>query len=192
MAINKVIYGGETLLDLTGDTVTADKVADGYTFHDKSGALVTGTSTLDSDTSDATATTSEILSGKTAYIRGQKVTGDMTNNGSYKRSISAIGQKVTIPQGYHDGSGYVDILAASQSTIIPSNIREGVNILGVVGTMSGSEGENPQDNKDVTPSNTQQVITPDSGYTCLRQVTVSAIPYTETPNTAGGTTVTIA
>ena len=35
MAINKVIYGGETLIDLTGDTVTADKILSGFTAHDK-------------------------------------------------------------------------------------------------------------------------------------------------------------
>lgn len=33
MAINKVIYGGETLIDLTGDTVTADKILSGFTAH---------------------------------------------------------------------------------------------------------------------------------------------------------------
>ena len=37
MAINKVIYGGETLIDLTGDTVTADKTLSGFTAHDKGG-----------------------------------------------------------------------------------------------------------------------------------------------------------
>lgn len=41
--VNKVIYGNSTLLDLTSDTVSADKVLSGYTFHDKSGASVTGT-----------------------------------------------------------------------------------------------------------------------------------------------------
>ena len=49
MAINKVIYGGETLIDLTSDTVVAEKMLDGYTAHDKSGALITGTCTNDVD-----------------------------------------------------------------------------------------------------------------------------------------------
>lgn len=52
MAINKVIYGGETLIDLTGDTVDASHLLAGYTAHDKSGAVITGTNTFDSDTSD--------------------------------------------------------------------------------------------------------------------------------------------
>lgn len=38
MAINKVIYGGETLIDLTGDTVTADKILSGFTAYDKGGS----------------------------------------------------------------------------------------------------------------------------------------------------------
>ncbi len=61
MAINKVIYGGTTLIDLTSDTATADKVLTGYTFHDKSGAVVDGTCEFDADTSDATAGAAEIL-----------------------------------------------------------------------------------------------------------------------------------
>lgn len=41
--VNKVVYGNTTLLDLTPDTATADKVLSGYTFHDKTGTPVTGT-----------------------------------------------------------------------------------------------------------------------------------------------------
>lgn len=42
MAINKVNYGNNTLIDLTSDTVTADKVLQGYTGHDASGAAFVG------------------------------------------------------------------------------------------------------------------------------------------------------
>lgn len=42
MGINKVQYGNTTLIDLTSDTVTADKLMQGYTAHDKTGALITG------------------------------------------------------------------------------------------------------------------------------------------------------
>lgn len=45
MAINKVIYGGNTLIDLTGDTVAADKLLSGYTAHNKAGVQITGTAT---------------------------------------------------------------------------------------------------------------------------------------------------
>lgn len=43
--VNKVQFGDETLIDLTSDTVTPDKVLQGVTFHDKSGAPQTGTLT---------------------------------------------------------------------------------------------------------------------------------------------------
>ena len=43
MAVSKVVYAGTTLIDLTGDTVTAARLFKGYTAHDKSGAAITGT-----------------------------------------------------------------------------------------------------------------------------------------------------
>ena len=79
--VNKVVIGKETKLDLTADTVTPDKLAKGITAHDKSGAPITGTSTKDADTSDATAAVAEVLNGKTFYARGAKMTGTMPNNG---------------------------------------------------------------------------------------------------------------
>lgn len=45
MAINKIQYGNTVLIDLTSDTVTADKLMQGYTAHDRTGALITGTAT---------------------------------------------------------------------------------------------------------------------------------------------------
>lgn len=192
MAINKVIYGGTTLIDLTSDTVTEDKMLSGYTAHDKSGAQITGTCTYDVDSTDATAAVAEILSGKTAYARGQKLTGTMKNNGAVSGTISSKEEEYTVPLGYHDGSGKVGIDATEQAKIIPENIREGITILGVEGTMSGTEEVKPQA-KTVTPSKKQQVVLPDSeqGYNYLSQVTVNAIPYNESENSAGGTTVTI-
>lgn len=191
MAINKIIYGDDLLLDLTGDTITPSDLAKGVTAHDKSGEPIVGESTKDSDTSDATVAVAEMLAGKTAYARGTKLTGTMPNNGKLTPVISTKTEKVTIPLGFHDGSGFVSINSTEQAKLIPTNIRAGVTILGIEGTMSGSEDEHAQDNKTVTPSKLKQTITPDEGYTCLRQVTVNAIPYVETPNAAGGTTVTI-
>ena len=190
--INKVVYGGNTLIDLTGDDVAASDVLSGKKFHLPSGAAGTGSCTYDADTSDATAVAAEILTGKTAYKNGGKLTGTMPNRGAVTGSITTKAGEYTVPQGYHDGSGKVSISAAEQAKLIAANIREGVTILGVEGSMSGSEDTHPQA-KNVTPTTSQQVITPDSpDYNCLSQVTVAAIPYTETDNAAGGKTVTIA
>ena len=43
MAINKVIYGSQVLIDLTGDTVTADNLLSGFTAHGKNGSPIEGT-----------------------------------------------------------------------------------------------------------------------------------------------------
>lgn len=189
--INKVIYGGNTLIDLTSDTVTADKILSGYTAHAASGAPITGNCTFDADTSDATAAVAEVLTSKTFYKNGDKLTGTMPNRGAVTGTISTVDGTYTIQNGYHDGSGTVGISATEQAKIIAENIRQGVEILGVTGTMSGSEDVNAQ-SKTVTPTTSSQTVTPDTGYNYLSQVTVNAIPYTETDNAAGGKTVTIA
>ena len=169
--VNKVVIGKETKLDLTADTITPDKLAKGITAHDKSGAPITGTSTKDADTS-------------------AKMTGTMPNNGEVNGEISTVSGKYTIPMGFHDGAGGVTIAATEQAKLVPTNIREGVTVLGVKGSMSGSEGMKPQA-KSVTPTFEQQVVLPDKAYNCLSQVTVQAIPATYVDNAAGGQTLTI-
>ena len=191
MAINKVIYGGNTLIDLTGDTVTPSDILAGKKAHDKSGAQITGECTYDSDTSDATAGAGDILSGQTAYVNGNKLTGSMTNNGAVSANISTVAGEYTVPNGYHDGSGKVRIDPTEQAKLIAANIREDITILGVTGTMSGEEGVHAE-SIAVTPSTSKNTFVPSSGYNYFSQFTVNAIPYVETVNAAGGYTATIA
>ena len=188
--VGKVIYGGRTLIDLTGDTVTPEKVLVGFSFHGADGAEEEGTCSFDVDSSDVTLKVAEALVGKTFAAGGKVLTGTMKNNGAVNGTITTKDGVYTVPIGYHDGSGAVRIDPTEMAKLIATNIRAGITILGVTGTMSGSEDVKAQA-KTVTPSTGQQTVTPDSGYNYLSQVTVTAIPYTETPNAAGGTTVTI-
>lgn len=187
---NKIVLGdGTVLIDLSGDTADAAHVLSGYTFHDKSGAPVTGTNTYDADTGEDTAAVAEILAGKTAHARGALLTGTMPNNGAVSGEISTKDEQYTVPQGFHDGSGKIGISASEKAKIIPGNIKAGVELLGVTGTYGG-ESINAQA-KNATPSFTQQTIQPDDGYDYLSAVTIAAIPVAYADNAAGGKTVTI-
>lgn len=184
-----VLADGTVLIDLTSDTVDAAHLLAPYTAHGRNGAPITGTCTFDADTSDATAAVAEILATKTAYVNGTKLTGTMPNNGGNNVTVTSK-SGTTIPAGYYDGSGKAQIDSTSATNLVANNVREGVTILGVEGTMSGSEDMHAQA-KTATPSFSQQVLTPDTGYNCLSQVTVAAIPVSYADNSAGGVTVTI-
>lgn len=188
MAISKVVFGNTILIDLTSDTITASDLAYGVTAHGADGSAITGSSTKDSDTTDATAAAGEILSGETAYVNKNKITGTMPNRGAVAGTIDTVDGTYSIQAGYHDGSGTVEIDSTEQAKIIASNIKDGVEILGVTGTYTG-EGV-PTQVKNATPYTTAQVILPDTGYD-LSQVNIAAISYVETDNAAGGKTATI-
>lgn len=187
---NKVIYDGTVLIDLTADTVTADKILAKYTAHDKSGNIITGTCDYDVNSKDATVGVAEILKGKTAYAAGKKLTGTMPNNGAVTLTIDTVAGVVKVPQGYHDGSGTVSILPAEQAKLIAENIKQGITILGVTGTLEPSSAIKVTA-KTVIPKPTKQTITAGEGFDYMSEVTVEAIPYSETDNPQGGVTVTI-
>lgn len=185
---SKIVYFGETLMDLTEDTIDAASLLKGKTAHDKSGAPITGTCEYDSNTTDATATAAEILLGKTAYAGKQKITGTMPNKG--KVDLKVVDKnKVSIPAGYHDGSGSAAIDETQAAKLIAGNIKSGVEILGVTGDYAG-ELVNGQ-KKTVTPAKTQFSVLPDEGYDHLTEVVVNAVPIAYADNPAGGQTVTI-
>ena len=181
--VNKVIYGNDTLIDLTSDDAARSDVLNGKYFHLPTGERTTGTCTYDADTSDGTATASDILYDETAYVNGSKITGSMPNRGAVTGSITDKSTPYSIQNGYHDGSGTVGIDSTEAAKIVDTNI------LGVTGTYTGEAIS--AETVNATPYTTAQTILPGTGYDYISQVNIAAIAYTETDNPAGGKTATI-
>lgn len=189
--VNQVgLADGTILIDLSSDTAIASDVKSGRYFHLATGERVQGTNDFDSNTTDANASASEILSGRTAYVNKNKITGEMTNNGAVAGVISNKNTPYTIPAGYHSGLGTVSLDSTSSQALIASNIKTGIQILGVTGSYSGEAVTAGAVN--VTPYLTAQTILPSSiSKDYISQVNVAAIAITESDNAAGGKTVTI-
>lgn len=189
--VNQVgLADGTVLIDLTTDTAVAADVATGKYFHLATGERVAGTNAKDSVTTDANAAASEILSGRTAYVNKNKITGEMPNNGAVAGTITTKAQEYAVPAGYHSGLGKVSISSTEQAKIIASNIKAGIEILGVTGSYSGEAVTAGA--VSVTPYLTGQTILPSSiSKDYISQVNVSAIAVAYSDNAAGGRTCTI-
>ena len=181
---------GTILLDVSSDTAARTDVLSGKYFHLATGERTTGTCTYDSNTTDANALATEILSGKTAYVNKVKITGEMTNNGAVSGTISNKNTPYTIPAGYHSGLGTVSLDSTSSQALVASNIKSGIEILGVTGSYSGEAVT--AGSVSVTPYLTAQTILPSSiSKDYISQVNVAAISVTYSDNAAGGRTCTI-
>lgn len=189
MAVNKVVYGTTVLVDLTGDTVTADKLLKGATAHDAAGEPITGTMEPGIDTSDATATPDDMAEGVTAYVKGEKVTGNLLvltgvkwvpglTTAGWNDSDSSLWLSGELPEKrifkskskfnmYCSGEKLGDATAA--------DVAEGKTFTSTAGlkvTGTAKASAPTLQSKTVSPSTSQQIITPDSGYDGLSSVTV--------------------
>ena len=106
------------------------------------------------DTSDATATTSDILVSKTAYANGEKITGIIPELNTQSYTPSTATQLISKEQ-YIKG----DQIILGDSNLIPGNIKAGISIFGVNGTYKGgTAGTNIEVMKCSSMTKTSEVL----------------------------------
>ena len=137
------------------------------------------------------ATAAQILSGKKAVVKGSTIAGTMTNRGAWTSTPTSSG-KVTIPAGYHNGSGYVDTKEVYNSAVsskinptllkgsaqyyktsvsytVQENIENGLLIVGSMVNSSSTNGTWPS-----TPATPNFTISISSGsYSLINTATYS-------------------
>lgn len=140
----------------------------------------------DQFSNDATASAQDILKNKTAYSGGEKISGAMTNNGKITETLTDTKTSVTIPGGYHDGTGTV-----SHATVSIPNPGISVSSGGLITassswtkgfttntSYSNTKQMTTKSATTITPSSSQQTAI-SSGTYATGNIVVSAVP-TET------------
>lgn len=99
----------------------------------------------------------------------------IADNGAVSQTLDASTQSYTVPQGYHNGSGKVQIVAEKKTVTANGSYTPGAGKVLTEVTVAVENAPTLQE-KQVTPTKAAQSVTPDAGYDGLSKVAVGAIP----------------
>lgn len=172
--VNQVIVNGETILDLTNDTVTANDLAEGVTAHDSSGALVNGN-----------------LSEIEVFQNSPTITFKSQPPFTFFRCYPTVNKdciirKTSKPDVLLDGGAFGNATAAD---VIKGKTFTSENGLKVSGTYEPPSTEPTLQAKSVTPTVAEQVVTPDANYDGLSQVTIAGDANLTSENIKSGVSI---
>lgn len=134
MAINKVIYNNETLIDISSDTVTSDTLAYGITAHDSSGQRITGTVNM-SGASNIPTKVSDLENDLDFIQNG--TTDDVEFKGSVAVSNEGLLKVVNIVCFTSQTIAKSDVKTGTVD--FSSSVPSGFTPIGVVGYSSGGQ-----------------------------------------------------
>ena len=194
--VNRVIINGETVLDLTNDTVTANDLAEGVTAHDSSGALVNG-NLSEIEVFENNPTLKFIREGPFTFLKCYPIVRkdciirktskpsvllDSNNFGDATAADVIKGKTFTSENGY---DGLSQVTVAGDANLTAENIKEGVSIFGITGTLAEAASDNNVEAYVIDATN------PTVSFKTSGTVKVYGYGYTTSSSGWGGSTTTV-
>lgn len=132
MATNKVVYNGKTLIDLTGDTVTASGMASGVKAHNKSGTAITGTLEHRTDLFQSGSVGTNPIYNKSSTSASISISQNVNNLGSNANTNKAIVQQGDILTTTTRANNFGD---APQDAVVSGYTFTSANGVNISGTL---------------------------------------------------------